>query len=502
MVLCMKQSRTSRVMALSFGRGLTTVVNLATAMVMARVLTEIELATYRQTLLVYQVALPLLSLGLSNALYYYMPTETKRIRGILIDALIMMLVMGLLYAVFIALGGHRVIAQRFSNPTLASTLVYLLPVPLVMLPVGLMCSVLVVQNQVNKLTVYNVLTSVAFGLGITGACLYWKSPESMVLAKVCISIMSGLVGIRLMLKAVPRDDWRPSWESMKKMVGFSIPLVMAGALGTISLQLDKVIVSVMCSPDEFAVYSNGAMELPFVGILTGSIMAVILPDLRRFAGEHDVANALLLFQKAAIKSAVILIPMMFFLLVSAEPFIVTLFSGRYVGSALPFRLYLFILPMRVVLFGPFLMAFGKNKLIFYRSAAGLFCNAILSFILVRGFGYNGAIIATLIALYGVEGLWSCVAIGSIGRIKWYRILPFASIVKIMLVSSLASLPVFVLNYITFVQMPIVRLLANGIVYVTFICLFIITFRIELFTAESSPFFDIVKKYMRKGKIIR
>ena len=147
----MTASRSSKVFALSFGKGLTSLMALLSAMVMARILSQTELATYRQTLLAYEVALPLLSLGLANGIYYFLPTERQRLRGVVVDGLVMMAGMGLLYAVFIALGGNHLLARRFSNPAIDSTLAYLVPLPLVMLPAGLLASVMVAASSCRSI---------------------------------------------------------------------------------------------------------------------------------------------------------------------------------------------------------------------------------------------------------------------------------------------------------------------------------------------------------------
>lgn len=477
-------SRTSKVLALSLGRILTTFVALVSGMVMARILTQTELATYRQTLLAYQVAVPLLSLGLSQGIYYFMPAETKRVRGLVIDALIMMFVMGLLYAVFIALGGNHVLARRFSNPAIVNTLAYLVPVPLVMLPAGLLSSVMVVRDQVNKLTVYNVLTNLVLALGIIGACLYWKNPESMILARVGISIIIGLLGIKLMLSAVPKDDAHPSFGNMRKMVRFSIPLVLASSLGAISLQLDKIIVSSMCSPEAFAVYSNGAMEIPLVSIITGSIASIILPDLRRFSAAGDYQSAVALFRQAAEKSAVILIPVMIFLMISAKPFILTLFSSKYEGSVLPFRLYLLILPMRLVSFGSFMMALGQSRQILYRSFTGLIVNAALSILFVHYVGFIGAIFATIISLYCIEGTWCVLAISRGTGFQAKRILPFSLIGFIALIAFAGCVPIFLLEKIGG-QIPApIMLLLNATSFVLTVILLTWVFDIKILKAEA------------------
>jgi O-antigen/teichoic acid export membrane protein len=477
-------SRTGKVFALSLGHALTTVVALASGMVMARILTQTELATYRQTMLAYDVALPLLSLGLASGMYYFLPTEKTRVRGVVVDGLVLMIGMGLLYAIFIALGGNHLLAKRFSNPAIVNTLVYLVPLPILMLPAKLLPSVMVVQNQVSKLTAYNVLTSLLLASGVIAACLLWRTPESMVLMRVGISMGVGLAGILLMLQAVPRDDWAPRWSSMKAMVAYSIPMVGASAMGAISVQLDKLIVSSMCLPEQFAVYSNGAIQIPLVAILTGSITAVIQPELRKMVATEDFQGALKLFRTASTKSAVVLLPTMMFLLVSAEPFILTLFSSKYSGSVLPFQMYLLILPVRIVNYGAFMMALGKSKLIMYRSMTGLVANLILSILLVRWMGYMGAIIGTIITLYSVNVVLNFSVISRAVGCRWWQVLPFGDLSQLFGAALLAGLPVLALRFLPWTPAPVVALAANAVLYAVALVLVAWGFRIAPLQAEA------------------
>lgn len=488
-------SRTGKVMALSFGHALTTVVALASGMVLARVLTKADLATYRQTMLAYDVMIPLLSLGIGSGIYYFLPTEKARVRGIVVDGLVMMAGMGLLYAIFIALGGNHLLAKRFSNPAIVATLAYLVPLPLVMLPAKLLSPVLVVQNQVQKLTAYNVFSSLALATGVITACLVWKSPDAMVLTRVGVSIVAGLMAIGLMLQALPRDGWQPSFASMKKMLAYSIPLVGATALGAISLQLDKLIVSSMCSPEEFAVYSNGAIEIPLIGILTGSIAAVIQPDLRRMVAAGEPLQALALFRQAAEKSAAVLIPVMMFLLISAEPFILTLFSSKYTGSVLPFRLYLLILPVRIVYFGVFMMALGKNKMILYRSMVSLAANLVLSILLVRWLGYIGAILATIVTLYLISCAWNFSVISRSVGCRWWEIVPFKAIFQLAGVSALAALSVGGLMRLDLRWLAPVQLALNGVGYLLVLGLLAWLLRIDPLTREAAQWWKRLRAWM-------
>lgn len=493
----MAPSRTGKVLALSLGKGLTTVVSLVSGMVLARVLSKADLATYRQTMLAYDVALPLLSLGLASGIYYFLPTEKTRVRGVVVDGVLLMLGMGLLYAVFIALGGNQLLARRFTNPDVAATLAYLVPLPIVMLPAGLLASVMVVRDQVSKLTAYNVLSHLLLAVAVIAACLLWQTPGAMILARVGISLVVGSAALWLMFRALPRDSWRPRWSGMKRMVAYSIPLVGASAMGAIALQLDKLIVSSMCPPDEFAVYSNGAIEIPLIGILTGSIAAVIQPDLRRLVAAGNMSGALALFRQAAGKSAAVLIPAMVFLMFSAEPFILTLFSSKYSGSVLPFRLYLLVLPVRVVYFGVFMMALGKNKLILYRSAVGLAANLGLSVLLVRWLGYVGAIVGTIVTLYLVACAWNFAVISRAVGCRWWQVVPFGTLFQLVGVSVLACVPIGVSIWLGVSLAPVLQLVVNGAVFVLLLAGMAWVFKLDPLTAEARQLGERCRQYWSK-----
>ena len=154
----MAKSRTAKVLALSMGKALTALVVIVSTAVLSRVLTKHDYATYRQTLLAYFFAAPLLTLALPQALYYFLPVETKRKRGLLVDNISMLAMMGVVFSLFLLLGGNRLLAWRFHNPDLVSTLRVIAPYSIFMLPMGAIGACLVVMDRVITLTVYNILS--------------------------------------------------------------------------------------------------------------------------------------------------------------------------------------------------------------------------------------------------------------------------------------------------------------------------------------------------------
>jgi O-antigen/teichoic acid export membrane protein len=464
MPLSAPMSRTIKVLALSLGQGITALIGLLSVVVLSRVLDKVEYATFRQTFLVYQFAAPLMGLGIAQAIYYFLPGETERVRGRVMDALCITVFMGCLFSLFILLGGNHLLAKRFSNPQLADALIFLVPYPVFMMAMGLLASVLVVRGRVKFLSTFNVLSRLAIGLAVIVPCLYWKEARVSIIGQVGMTMLVSSVAIYLMIRETPIDSWRPRWESMKSMVRYSVPLGLASMIGTISMQLDKVIVSSMCSSEDFAVYANGAIEIPLIGIVTGSISVVILADMRKMILEGNNDEAIALFRRAAEKAAWILLPTMMFLLISADPFIRVLFSEKYADSVLPFRIYLLLLPVRIVFYGSMLMAIGKAKAILYRTLAGFGLNIILAVLLVNVIGYLGAVMAAIMVVYFWSVPFNLYHITRHFKTNVSRIIPFKIIGKIFASAALPSFLIVLIECFYPIEGPITQLLFNTILF--------------------------------------
>src|SRR5688572_20766022 len=113
------------------------VIGISVMMVMARVLVKEDLAAYRQTFLAYATVAPLIGMGIGQGMYYFLPVEKGRVRGRVMDGMAVAGFMGLLFALFIALGGNELLAQRFSNPKVANMLLWMIPYTLITTPTSL-----------------------------------------------------------------------------------------------------------------------------------------------------------------------------------------------------------------------------------------------------------------------------------------------------------------------------------------------------------------------------
>jgi len=435
-------SRKRKVIALSLGQGFASITSILVLVALSRSLNKDDLAAYQQTLLAYAIVAPFLQLGIGQAMLYFLSTEKMRIRGRVVDALTILTISGTLFATFIACGGNQLLASSFSNPKVAEMLLWMIPYAIITTPGNIVDSVLIACGHVTKAAIVIVSRRIFVAVATVVPVLLWSNPNAAIIGNVVASILFGLEAIFLMVRATPSEVFKPSLVGMKEMLAFSAPLGLAGMLGTISLQSDKFIVSVMCEPEQFAVYSLGAFEIPFLGVVTGSIAAVFLAEMRKAIVDGKVDEAVRLFRLTAEKTSLIIFPVAVFLFFCAEPFIKLLFSNKYTESAEYFRLYLIKLPYRVVVFGSILMALGQSQFILRRSFVSLILGVFLKICLVYFWGPVGAIIGALIVAYTYVVPSSLRKVAAEARISFVKVFPW----KVLFIRFVMCLPIALVSW--------------------------------------------------------
>jgi O-antigen/teichoic acid export membrane protein len=464
--LLLKTSRKSKVLSLSLANGALTVVHLISGIVFARVLSPSDYGTYMQTFLAYDFAVPILTLGLPSTLYYFLPGAQNEKR-IVLENVLLLVFMGLVFSLFLYLGGGTLLSNRFNNPDLIQTLHWLSLYPLYTFPILAISSVLVVKEKVNVNAIYNVITGLILTLVLIVAALVGKTYVLPTLVRIYLPLLFFPVGIYFIFKYVSGTWTFPQLSSSWNILRFAIPLGVATALNTVTQQLSNIIVSMMSSPEEYAIYAVGARELPIIGIVTGSIATIVMADMSKLIKENNFKEAFVLFQKSATMGALFLLPLMFFLLVYARDFIILFFSEKYINSVIPFCVFLLYLPVRIIMYQSAFIALGKSKAILYRSIVSLLLSVFLCALFMKFWGIIGAAVGTILVSYIWAIPYNLVTIGKAFECKPIRILPLHDIGVISLISIIAvalTLPVYLL-----VSGYLVRISIAGCCFLLFYC---------------------------------
>jgi len=197
---------------------------------------------------------------------------------------------------------------------------------------------------------------------------------------------------------------KPDFAFYRQVLGYSLPLALAYAVGMLSRWLDRLLIGMFFEAAEFGEYVNGAQELPFVAIITQSIAVAIMPNLVSLFQKGQVRQMCSLFAEGIRRSSLLLLPIFAWALVCSHDMILVLYGPKFERSWQPFVVYLFVLPMRVAIFGSVLRAMGNTKPIVWGSLLMLIGNVALGVTLIKLGGggvlsFVGPAVANVLSLY-------------------------------------------------------------------------------------------------------
>jgi len=457
-------SRSAKVLVLSSGQALTALVGLASAAVLARVFSKVDYATYRQTLLCYSFAVPFVTLGFDRALYYFLPGETERSRGVLVENLIWLTAAGGILSLFLLAGGNLLLARRFNNPSLATLLLVLVPYPILTLPTLALPACLMARNRAEQVAGFNLGSRLLMFGAIVVPCLIWPTPFSAIVGTLLGSTIAMVIGLILMFRACTDGDWRPTLQGLRRQLGFSTPLGMSGLLGSLGSRLDQVLVSMRSSPEVFASYSIGALELPLFGIITGSISSVVIVDYARLYREGRYREIVKLIHQVMIRTSLLLMPAMVFFLCVAPDAMGLMFGRGYASSASVFRVYLLMLPMRTLSYGAILQATGKSRHIFYQTILALVVNAFVGWFAIGYFGAIGAAIVMVVDTYLTYIPYNVLVMRDVLQCRVRELFPWSRLLSVVAASSAGAVLLLVLNHYAEPWAPALRLGVSAALY--------------------------------------
>lgn len=486
-------SRASKTIALTLASLFTTLTGMVLSMLMARMLSLGDLAVYKQTLLAYQTFTPILGLGISQGMYYVLSRNENRTRAVYRESVLILGGMGLLYTLFIVCGGRTFLAQRVNNPMVADMLLWMAPLALIATPGTIRGTIFVHRNRIPYNAKYSAFSSLFCILCVLASVLVYQSAQSAVISHSVSHIAINLLGLLIAFRLLPKDDSKIRLSSMRSILAVSVPLGVATMLGTLSNSLDKWIISFMRSPEEYAVFSYGAHELPFLSSIAGAISTVIIVDMVKYTKERRYNDALTLFRKVAKTTSYVIFPVMMLFMVVAEPFYELMYTETMLPAVPIFRVYLLMLPIRTVMYGPLLIAMGKSKQVLYKTLVGLIVNLILSVALVYWIGTIGATISTVGTTFLVNLPINFYIISKEFRIPWPRILPYAHYGKCLISSTVPAAAVYFLLPLLSNLSLIFQLMLSTVIF----CVLLVPMYFVFFKDDIILYGHRVKTLLRK-----
>lgn len=418
---------------------------------------------YRQFLLITETSIPILGLGLNISIYYFL---TKYENHITLLKKVLNFILGIIIVLFLLylLNIGNFFSNIFNSEEISGLFVYVIPYIALMILLPILHAFFIHNNITKLLFWINSSLAIIYLLITVWGLFYNRTPFFLVLSRILYLGITCVALIWLLYsKFYKKINNVIENYSLKDLIYYSLPIGMATIIGIVSLQVTRFIVSTNYSIEEFAIYSNGAFEIPFIGLITSTITMVSLSELIKLCESNKLKNALDLFHKIAEGSALFIFPIAIFFYIYSSDFIQLMFGSKYTGSTIFFKIFLIIVPFRIILYGPILIALGKRHVLLYRSVWELIINIILSLLLMQFFGLIGIAISTVISavlwnipynLYYIKKGFAC---------KTSVLLPYKRLGSIFMISILCILPVILFS--TFVELTrLLKILTSSTLY--------------------------------------
>lgn len=238
---------------------------------------------------------------------------------------------------------------------------------------------------------------------------------------------------------------------------------------TIYTNLDIVILGFVRSDIDVGYY-NAAVRIKtiLVSIVT-SLGTVLLPRASYYI-ENGMKEEFLKISKKAIRFvAIAATPLMLYFILFAEEGIYFLSGEAYAGSILPMQIImptLLFIGMSNILGIQMLVPLGKEKVVLHSTIAGAVVDLIINIILVPSYGAIGAAVGNVVAEFVVWMYQYCHMKDMVRQA--YKEIPYIPLIIGLVLGSVASLSVKLLNLSSFFALLLSAIIFFGVYMVVLI----------------------------------
>ncbi len=269
----------------------------------------------------------------------------------------------------------------------------------------------------------------------------------------------------LMSRHIARLRWLPDWSLQKWMLGESYPLMLNHLLATVFWRIDILILTPVVGAFGVGLYSAAYKYIDGINVIPAYFTLAIFPVMSRFAA--DSPDSLARTHRLSLRLlTMIAIPIMVFVIFTAEPLILILGGSDYVpGSVLPLQLLILSIPIGFMnsVTHYVLIAIGKQKFLTWAFVGGVIFNTVANLLLIPRLGVPAAAITTILSEFALFFPFMWMVHRYIAPIPWFDVLWRQSLAGAVMASVFILVGPFSLLLAIFLATAayLVALLATG-----------------------------------------
>ena len=338
--------------------------SIVSSMILSRYFDKADYGTYKQVIYVYNTLLTVFTLGLPKAFSYFLPrVDIAQAKSVIKKITNLFFILGGSFSLLLYVSSS-LIANILNNSELSVALKIFALVPFLMLPTMGLEGILATFKKTMFMAIYTIISRIFMLLCVAVPVLLFDATyKEALVGFVIASFISFVLALYFKFYPVRNEQNVASTLTYKEIFKFSLPLLFASGWGTIIASSDQFFISRYFGNEVFAEFSNGFIELPFVGMIIGACATVLSPVFSKLS--YDTTNPkediYPIWISVFKKTAMLIYPLVLYCLFFADVVMVVLYGGQYENSSIYFRIKLFANFFTLIAYGPLIINIGKVK---------------------------------------------------------------------------------------------------------------------------------------------
>jgi O-antigen/teichoic acid export membrane protein len=366
----------------------------------ARIYSEYEFAYVGAVLLAYNTALAVGTLGLADAVFYFIGRDAEAGKHIVRQITLLLSVIAI---PAIAITCAASWATSDAELDIVPALPWIALVLAIELPTQAAVNQLIATRHVGLASGLVVGLALLMALAMLVPGLVGWSVTIVPIAMVVAASFRLLVHFGIMRRFFPLDPGhaRAEWLDrgrLREILYFALPAGVGMLAGRLNPQIDKYAARVFFDLESFNNYNAAAHEIPLITQIPYAIAAVMQTRYVRLYHDGDQQALRELWNHNVRKTAVIVVPMAMAIIALGRDFVVLFFGPEFADAALPFQIFTAVILHRVAGYGQMLQSINRTRVIMISAVMLVVGNALLTVPMTILFGFPGPALASVVAL--------------------------------------------------------------------------------------------------------
>ena len=328
-------------------------------LIIVRHLTQDAVGHYREAFQVIMNATTILPMGVSMSAFYFLARETPQRRGAAI--------FNILLFNFIVGGAACLVLNAFpqllGNLFQADELTQLSPKIGVIIWIWIFSTFLetvaIANQEARVATAFIVISSFSKTVLMGAAVFAFGTVEAFMYAAMVQGVLQTVLLFYYLTSRFP-GFWRGfSLGFMREQLVYALPFGIAAIVWIAQNDIHNYFVGYKFSSADFAIYAYGCFEIPLMTMLAESVTSVLIPRMNTLQQAGDRDEMIRLTLRSMQKLAFFYFPIYVFLMITANTFIITLFTQKYEASASIFVINLTLLPLSILITDPIVRSYKE-----------------------------------------------------------------------------------------------------------------------------------------------